>query len=358
MAVGLSYFSTVFFNPGNKDLLVKGSYRKFLKRGILLPFVYNLGLHKVIGASENKGKMILCYHGVVDKPDFFINNRHMSAKQFEEDMLYLKSRFEIVPLSQFSNPPKKYLASGKKLLALTFDDGYENNFQYAAPILEKHKIPATFYIVTDSIENENFMIWCDLIDFVKSVAQEDLIFDGKIFRKELNFSDEESQVKITDYIKKMSVERDAALLDFEKRYQKELTPFLERKSHWKLMNPSQIKILSQNPLFEIGSHTKKHYCLGNTDPSLTKTELLESKLVLESLIQKEVTSIAFPDGSYNELAIFLAQRAGYKHLLGVNPENQPGDSKKEILPRWPVSNSTTHQSNMIRLSLDWNKLAH
>ena len=48
--------------------------------------------------------------------------------------------------------------------AVTFDDGFENNYSLAAPILEDLKVPATFYVTTDFIEN-NTMSWIDRIEY-------------------------------------------------------------------------------------------------------------------------------------------------------------------------------------------------
>ena len=52
----------------------------------------------------------------------------------------------------------------KPLLALTFDDGQWDNFNYAHPVLERHGVKATFYIPTDPIDHHR-LIWHDLLAF-------------------------------------------------------------------------------------------------------------------------------------------------------------------------------------------------
>ena len=42
----------------------------------------------------------------------------------------------------------------KKSIAITFDDGYEDNFTNAFPILKKYKVKATIYIVVDRHDRE------------------------------------------------------------------------------------------------------------------------------------------------------------------------------------------------------------
>ena len=48
--------------------------------------------------------------------------------------------------------------------SITFDDGFENNYSIARPILEKLSIPATFYVSTNLID-KNLMTWIDQIEY-------------------------------------------------------------------------------------------------------------------------------------------------------------------------------------------------
>ena len=52
----------------------------------------------------------------------------------------------------------------KKSFAITFDDGFENNYSIAAPILINYKIPFTFYITTSFVDR-NAMSWIDKVDY-------------------------------------------------------------------------------------------------------------------------------------------------------------------------------------------------
>ena len=47
---------------------------------------------------------------------------------------------------------------------LTFDDGYVDNYEVAAPILEKYGFPATFYIITDKVGTPEYMTWDQVTD--------------------------------------------------------------------------------------------------------------------------------------------------------------------------------------------------
>ena len=64
----------------------------------------------------------------------------------------------MVPLSELVNLLEGGGAPNGEL-AITFDDGYEDNFRYAAPILERLELPATFFVVTQWIGTETVAWW-------------------------------------------------------------------------------------------------------------------------------------------------------------------------------------------------------
>ncbi|NJP05377.1 MAG: polysaccharide deacetylase family protein, partial [Chloroflexaceae bacterium] len=47
----------------------------------------------------------------------------------------------------------------EQAIAITFDDGYEDAYSQALPILERYGFPATFYIVTDFVGQPNYVSW-------------------------------------------------------------------------------------------------------------------------------------------------------------------------------------------------------
>jgi len=68
-------------------------------------------------------------------------------------MEYVKKNFEVVSLKDFGNLDIK--KAERPLLAITFDDGYEDNYLNAYPILEKQGIPATIFLATGRIGKKN-----------------------------------------------------------------------------------------------------------------------------------------------------------------------------------------------------------
>ena len=113
--------------------------------------------------------------------------------------------------------------------------------------------------------------------------------------------------------------------------------------------------MSASSFVEIGSHSHLHYNLGNIDAGFVKEEVTRSKEIIERTIEKQVKTIAFPDGNYSDSVKQLCEDAGYENLIAVSYQCKADPSDKRILPRMTVSNTTTFESNMFQVNLAFRK---
>ncbi len=84
---------------------------------------------------------------------------------FDRQMKFLKDGgYSVVPLADVY----RHLADGtplpEKAAVITFDDGWENQYVYALPVLEKYGYTATFFVYTDAIGRKKFMSWLQILD--------------------------------------------------------------------------------------------------------------------------------------------------------------------------------------------------
>ncbi len=94
----------------------------------------------------NKGARILMYHRIADLDNY--DQLTVGVENFENQMAWLSSNRKVFSLSDVV----ERISKGKpdtNLIAVTFDDGYLDNLEYALPILEKYQIPATIFITSD-----------------------------------------------------------------------------------------------------------------------------------------------------------------------------------------------------------------
>ena len=92
---------------------------------------------------------ILMYHSVTDKV-WGYTNLHVSPKEFDAQMKYLKdNKYTALDFSEL-----EYAGEYTKPILITLDDGYENNYTEAYPILKKYNIKATIFVCSGFIGNK------------------------------------------------------------------------------------------------------------------------------------------------------------------------------------------------------------
>ncbi|MGE0567474.1 MAG: polysaccharide deacetylase family protein [Bacteroidia bacterium] len=327
---------------------------KLFFRRIMFPFLLWARLDKLILFLRKKRCILVNFHGVVKDKTGQFNNRHLLESEFEKILLYFKNNFEIVTLNELFNIHRGNKKQSKKTICLTFDDGYLNNFEVALPLLKKHKIPATFYIISAGLSENNFYVWPDIIDLVQKYSKGDLEFSFGKFKRPFYFS-EDLNCNLVDFIKKSGDNREAFLNEI-----KENCSFYKEKAE---LYPTFTKLVTKELLFkhkdeeliEYGSHTHLHYNLEYLSEGLCQSELNESKKVIEDSIGKKIDSLAFPDGSYNRTTLEQAKKANYTNVVAVEYKLNENNSDPFILSRFTISNSTTFESNILRLARDFDK---
>jgi peptidoglycan/xylan/chitin deacetylase (PgdA/CDA1 family) len=97
-------------------------------------------------AVKNKAS-VLMYHSIGYEGAFF----SVRPEIFEEQIKYIKENgYKVVKISTFFDLLKTG-ADLSKILAITFDDGYKDNFLNAFPVLQKYNIPVSIFLATNFI---------------------------------------------------------------------------------------------------------------------------------------------------------------------------------------------------------------
>ena len=250
---------------------------------------------------------------------------------FEKCIKYISQNYEVVLLedliiSNNIHPQKKYAT-------IMFDDGYKDNIEFAAPILEKFKCKASFYVVTDCIEN-NIPTWTHILEHLFQFTKKtELLVDFDCLPTELKITDLNTPQAKIEYIKKLKpfikklshTDRASILKRIINTYSDVALPKL-------MLNWMDLQKLREKGHY-IGSHTSSHCMLGTMDNQQEiKDELLNSGKKIEQKLGYFPISVSYPVGSFNEQTKQIAKEAGYKIGLAVkqNIYNQENDGLFEI----------------------------
>jgi len=284
------------------------------------------------------GKLnIMCYHGFVPKKNkpFCKNplvNKFLPADVFEKHLeLYL----------EYSTPISlETIISGVKLppnaLVITIDDGYENNYSVAYPILKKYKVPATIFLTTGFIDRVNFL-WTDWLEFILLKSSD----PGKKFfwqKKEIHLdlsnieTRRQSVERLKVMLKKMSIN---AVFNFLLQLQ----DFLQIEYNWDTIPNSlipldwdQIREMRNSGLVSFGAHTVSHPILSRCNQATQQKELFESKSRIEAELGEPCFLFAYPNGKksdystdtieilkHNRYASAVTVELGYNTLANLDP---------------------------------------
>ncbi|MEK6735504.1 MAG: polysaccharide deacetylase family protein [Pseudomonadota bacterium] len=247
-------------------------------------------LLSLLSPTGKRGRLsIVIYHRVLTESDLLLGNK-VNSDTFDSHLGYLTRYFNILPLSE----AVQRLSSGtlpSRAACVTFDDGYADNVEIALPILQKHGVPATFFIATGFINGG--IMWNDKVIELIRRAPGDTLDLGKIgLGNHAISSISQRQQLLFPLIDKLKY------LPFEERHRRvdqlcELVPVALPDNL--MMTSEQIRKLHQAGM-EIGGHTINHPILARLDDNLAFSEIANGKEMLESIIGEPVHLFAYPNG--------------------------------------------------------------
>lgn len=330
------------------------SISKKIARHFVLPLSLTFKLDKLLLGKAKKNCCIVNFHGVRKNNNDVFNNRHIPVTEFERIIIYLKRNFNIVSLEEIFEIHRQKRKVSRKTIAITFDDGYENNFDIALPILKKHQTPATYYIISKGLEVDRYLAWPDVIDIMKKYHREDLVVNEFVF-KSPTFYCEELKTYLGDYLKTCGVNTEVIAYQILKKNNYHLTELEKSPELLLLISGANLPNFKNESLIEFGSHSHSHLNMEFLPKEVATFELKKSKELIENKIGKKVISFAFPDGSYTPETLELAKDIGYKNLVAVDYRHNENNQDANLLSRYTISNSTTYESNVLRFAKDFDK---
>lgn len=262
----------------------------------------------------------------------------MDMVLFEKCIKYITKNFEVVLLEDYILDAR--IGSGKKIASVMFDDGYEDNYLFAAPVLKKYNCKASFYVVTNSIDR-NLPIWTYLIDYLFQKTNKATINLYYSFLPEAlrvdSLKNHSERIRYARNLKPLlkqvpNNQREIVVNEIVNAYNDVQIP-------GEMMNWDQIRQLKADGHY-IGSHTVTHPVLGMTeDKKAVRDELFLSGQKIKDELGYFPYSISYPVGSYNSVVKGLAQDVGYKIGLAVDQKiYNPDKSDLFEVPRMELYN--------------------
>lgn len=259
---------------------------------------------------------ILMYHRIaVPGTQPYLSDLVISAtpEEFEEQMRWLVRFASPIGFDDLDRIEEAGTDLPTRAVIVTFDDGYLDNYLQAFPILRRHRIPATFFLVTGLVGTRE-AFWWDVVTFAL---------------EKLGVGEEESQNEL---------ER---LKHLPNRERKEMVHRILKSASLNagsfprsIMNWEEIREMASEGI-GFGGHSVSHAILSNLDSDSVRREVGECKQTLEARLGKPITVFAYPVGrsfAVNDEAVRAVREAGYRYAVTTQfgRENRGGRDRHRL----------------------------
>ena len=246
---------------------------------------------------------------------------------FDDLLYFLKENFEVVSFGETASAKTE-----KPLAVLSFDDGYYNFYEFAAPLLKKHGLRANMNIIPSCVESGAPMWNIRLYDFLNS-APKSLI----------------DEIDLPGFDHRLTGENSAAKVQYGLAISRFLKnrPRSEREELWRgvedlinnsdatatrMMNREEIREIAG--VHEIGVHSFSHESMEFEPDEFFETDFEKCRDYFENKLGLPLETYAFPNGSYRAGQIEALRAKGIRHILLVGEDYARRET--DVFPRFTI----------------------
>ena len=156
---------------------------------------------KAVQSGELNGQLlIIMYHRVLPKTDRRLENEepgmYVTPETLDMHLTELAKISTLVHIEDWLALSKSGQLEDTLYCAITFDDGWADNYEFGLPLLQKHNAPATVFLATDYIDS-NTTFWPERLAALMNQAEQHSA-QLKAFFDELNESVDQAKLLAKD----------------------------------------------------------------------------------------------------------------------------------------------------------------
>jgi peptidoglycan/xylan/chitin deacetylase (PgdA/CDA1 family) len=277
------------------------------------------GYTRLVRRLRSRALAVVMYHGVTAEPLPVFNWCQLNAAAFADQIALLAREYRVLPLSEVIDLLQRQAPLPDRTACLTFDDGFRNVLTTAYPILQRHQLPATVFLVTANVGTDQ-PAWPDRLFFaLQNTPRPAVHLDGQTWPLATAQERSAAYRALAQQLKELPVEvKERRLAELARQVGQ---PEIPKGSPLATMNWDEVEMLRRGGLVEFGSHTHTHPILSRCSPERQEEELRVSRdLLRERLGRAEL--FAYPNGSaadFTPLTSDLLRRLGYRCALTTTP---------------------------------------
>jgi len=242
----------------------------------------------------------------------------VSADTFERQVAFIARQYQPMTVTEMVKGCFEGAPLPKHAVALTVDDGYEDFYNIAWPILKRYKVPATFYVTTGFVDGR-LWLWPDqlmwilenaplpaasLVPFTDGTESVLPTPDPKV--RERLFS------RLVSYLLRIPDADKHSFLKALAEHWQISTP--DKAPHWaRAVSWSQLAEMQEEGL-EVGGHTVTHPSLSQVSQDQAREEILGTRDALVARLGDAARSFCYPNGTPEDFVgaqVPLIKQAGF-----------------------------------------------
>jgi peptidoglycan/xylan/chitin deacetylase (PgdA/CDA1 family) len=247
--------------------------------------------------------LILMYHRVLPAQQaaagFVQPGMYVTPDTFERHLQWLTTHFQVVPLRTLIDKwDRNDWDDRARYCAITFDDGWVDNYLHAYPLLRAHGVPATIFLPTALIGTREWL-WSDRLGYLLTAAAAQgasADIDASIeCAKTLPHDAREALIRRLADQTGVGVPDDRCFLDWD-----------------------EVREMAGGGV-DFAAHTSSHAILTTIDAEALECELRQPLDVLRREIESFTPMLAYPNGDHSAAVVDVARRAGYAAAVTTKP---------------------------------------
>jgi peptidoglycan/xylan/chitin deacetylase (PgdA/CDA1 family) len=284
------------------------------------------------------GLTILTYHRILPLEkcvNYPLVSLALPTEVFQRQIHFLAEHCHVMPVRDAVKALEGEGPFAKPLVAVTFDDGYADNFELAAPVLEKYNLRGTFFVSSGFVEKGQIQWFDQAADAWQRISKDDrigLMNQGRFMTAKLN---KERILDTKIWMSCLKQAEPAARIKLIKRAETlasgSINPELYRP-----MTPRQVTELHRRG-HEIASHTATHPILPQLADEQIQDELRRSATQLYQWTGDKIAGFCYPNGDFDSRVERAVTKAGYSYACIVGSGMNRPDACLTRLARLPIT---------------------
>jgi len=280
------------------------------------------GLDRVVGsvAGSGGGPLVIGYHRVVEdfaaSAETSIPSMLVSRRMLEQHLDWIGRRFRFVSLDELGARLDGSDESRDRVAAVTFDDGYQDFYDHALPILKRKGIPAGVFVVSGLVNTTDIQIHDELYLLMARRFGQRSDLSALLSRFGIALPDLDLRTPyqatraLIETLPQDTLRRVIAALEAESSISADtFRPF--HSMTWEMLERVQKAGMT------VGSHTRTHVLMTMESRPRMAAEARESRDEIERRLGCEVRHFAYPSGQFDDAAVTAVANAGYRFAYTV-----------------------------------------